>query len=329
MDLQTGRTAINAIFRSAIAHHVQAVKIKYGGGEPTLHFPLVAALHRYALKQANRYGKLLDSVLLSNGVSLTPSMLREMKEIGLRLMISLDGIGEFHDMQRPFASGKGSFHLVASAIDRALRIGVKPDISITVKKDNIRGLPTLLEWLIERDLPFSINLYRENHLSASRNKGKRLQDEDVIAGLKRAYKVIEQHLPRRTLLTSLLDRANLAVPHLRPCSVTRDYLVIDPDGRISSCQMQMEDTITSIQDPDPLAHVRVATHGIQNPIVDEKVECRTCPWRYWCAGGCPLESYRVSGNYGGKSPYCNIYQALFPEVIRLEGLRLLTYSEAS
>jgi len=47
----------------------------------------------------------------------------------------------------------------------------------------------------------------------------------------------------------------------------------------------------------------------------------------WCAGGCPLATYRATGRYDVKSPNCNIYRALFPEALRLEGLRLLKYQD--
>ena len=50
---------------------------------------------------------------------------------------------------------------------------------------------------------------------------------------------------------------------------------------------------------------------------------RDCEWKYFCTGGCPLESYRATGRYDVKSPNCNIYKTIFPEALRLEGLRLL------
>jgi uncharacterized protein len=59
--------------------------------------------------------------------------------------------------------------------------------------------------------------------------------------------------------------------------------------------------------------------------VEEKEGCRTCDWRYWCTGGCPLLTYRATGRSDIKSPNCNIYKALFPEALRLEALRLLKY----
>jgi uncharacterized protein len=120
--------------------------------------------------------------------------------------------------------------------------------------------------------------------------------------------------------------ANFAAPHLRRCSVGQSYLVIDPFGRISKCQMQMDRPVTTVQAADPLAEVQVDREGIQNLVVDDKEECRECQWKYWCAGGCPLETYRAAGRYDVKSPHCRIYKALYPEVLRLEGLRLLKYA---
>jgi uncharacterized protein len=91
--------------------------------------------------------------------------------------------------------------------------------------------------------------------------------------------------------------------------------------------MVMTQTVTDYNDPDPLATVRGSTTGLQNPKVDEKEECSKCEWRYWCTGGCPLQAYRATGRYDVKSPNCNIYKALYPEVVRLEGLRLLKYAK--
>jgi uncharacterized protein len=59
--------------------------------------------------------------------------------------------------------------------------------------------------------------------------------------------------------------------------------------------------------------------------VDKKEGCRTCTWRYWCGGGCPLVTYRMTGRNDIRSPNCAIYKALFPDAVRLEALRLLTY----
>lgn len=326
MDIQTGRAVIDAVFRSAMLHNFPTIKLKYGGGEPTLNLPLIITLHRYATELAEQCGVILDGVVLSNGVGLTDTKIETLLAHNLRLMISLDGIGEPHNSQRIFPNGSGTFQAVSHSVEYALRGGLTPDISITVSGRNIDGLPKLMAWVLERDLPFSLNFYRENTLSASETD-LRFEDGRVIAGMLAAYRIIEARLPRRSLLASLLDRVNLAAPHLRPCGVAHNYLVFDCQGRIAKCQMDITNTVTDIYDPDPLTHILENKDGVQNPSVDEIAECEKCPWRYWCAGGCPLQSNRNSERYDAKSPYCNIYRVLLPHIIRLEGLRLLKYAE--
>lgn len=326
MSPDTGRAAIDAVFRSALAHNHRAVKLKYAGGEPLLVFPRVRKLHKYAQKLARRSGLEIDGVVLSNGTLLTPEMVEAMQALDLRLMISLDGLGEFHNCQRHFADGHGSFESVARSIDLALSHGIVPEISVTISGRNAVGLPELMSWILERDLPFSLNFYRKNDLSAPR-ADLQLEEARIIEGMLAAYAVIENNLPHRSLLAALIDRANLATPHLRTCAVGQNYLVFDTQGRVAKCQMDMGTTITDCNDPDPLSTVRASSSGIRSLKVGEKDECKECKWRYWCAGGCPLMAYRETGRYEAKSPNCEIYKALFPEVIRLEGLRLLKYAD--
>jgi uncharacterized protein len=255
---------------------------------------------------------------------LTKQITETMKSLGLRLMISLDGLGAFHDRQRCYADGRGSFANVEQAIDLALKHKLIPDISITVTARNAEGLPELIAWILARDLPFSLNFYRENDFSATHN-GLKLAEEKIIIGMLAAFKVIETNLPRRSLLASLVDRANLSVPHLHTCGAGHSYLVFDHLGQIAKCQMQIDQPVTTAQAADPLAIIRDDKITVQNISVKEKEGCRDCEWKYWCTGGCPLATYRATGRYDVKSPNCNIYKSLYPEAVRLEGLRLLKY----
>jgi uncharacterized protein len=326
MPLETGRAAIETTFRSALNHDYRQVKFKYAGGEPLLRFEVVAALHRYARTLAKLHKIGLDGVVLSNGTLLTSRIADCIRSLDLRLMISLDGLNEFHNCQRAYADGRGTFDAVSKAIDRVVSHGIIPDISITVSGRNIEGLPELVGWVLDKNLPFSLNFYRECELASS-EIGLELEEEKLVEGMLSAYKVIEANLPRRSLLASLVDRANFAVPHLQTCSVGQNYLVFDPQGQVAKCQMDIDTIITDVHDPDPLARIRETSKGIQNVSVEEKEECCECQWQYWCTGGCPLLTYRVTGRYDLKSPNCNIYKSLYPEVLRLEGLRLLQFSQ--
>lgn len=324
MALETGRAAIDAIFRSARKHGYQQVKVKYAGGEPLLRFPLLLQLQHYAQKIAAQHNIRLDGIILSNGALLTASMAQQMRAAGLRLMISLDEL-EHAGSQRCYPDGRGAAADAQRGIELALEAGIIPEISITISGQNIKHLPQLLQWVLGRNLPFGLNFYRE-HDRCNRQHDLALDTPAFIEGMLAAYKVIEANLPQRSLLASLLDRANLSAPHERPCNAGQHYLVIDTQGRIAACQMQMDQPVTSIYAEDPLEQIHHSCTGLQNPAVDQKSECAACAWKYWCAGGCPLLAVRATGRSDAPSPYCEIYKTLFPEVIRLEGLRLLAYS---
>jgi uncharacterized protein len=324
MELGRGRQAVDAVFRSAVAHGFRRVKIKYTGGEATLNFALVPALHDYARRLAEGHGLELEGVVLSNGVRMTDQMIAELRTRGLRLMISLDGVGATHDAQRCFAGGRGSFAHVERTLDRLMAHGLRPTISITVSRRNLAGLAETVSYVLDRDLPFALNFYRENECSAAVDLA--YGDEQLIAAMKCAFAVIEMRLPSYSLLGALVDRARLDVPHDRPCGVGTSYLVIDQHGGVAKCQMEIGQVVTDVSAADPLRLVREDAIGVQNYAVEEKEGCRECAWRFWCAGGCPALTYRVTGRFDVKSPNCRVYKALFPAVLRLEGLRLLKYS---
>lgn len=324
MSSATGREAVDAIVRSARLHGYRALKLKYAGGEAALNFPLIEELHIYAQKQAAAYNLRLDEVVLSNGVGLARARLELVRDLGIRLMISLDGLAEVHDRQRVFANGRGSFRAVAHTIERALTIGLVPDISVTITGQTASGAANLVAWLLERDLPFSINFYRENDCSAGFAE-LQLDQQHILAGMRAALQVIEARLPLRSLLGSLVDRGNLNGPHTRPCGAGHDYMVIDQRGGIAKCQMEIERPVTSIAAPDPLGLIRADMIGVRNIPVQQKQGCRDCEWQLWCVGGCPVATFRATGRYDVQSPNCAIYKALYPDVVRLEGLRVLRY----
>lgn len=325
MELAHGKMAVDAALRSAVTHNFTRLKLKYAGGEATLNMQTVLALHAYARERCDEMGLELDGVVLSNGVSLPASMIAAIKGSGLRMMISLDGVGTVHDAQRPTVRGGSSFHYVERTLDALAKAEVIPTISITLTSRNLHGLADTVRYVLDRELPFTLNFYRDNECAGS-FADLQYEEQAIIDAMLEAFAVIEENLPRYSLLGAILDRARLDVAHDRPCGVGESYMVIDQNGQVAKCQMEIEQTLTDIHAQDPLGVIRADSIMLQNPTVDEKEGCKTCQWRYWCAGGCPALTYRATGRFDVKSPNCNIYQALFPAVLRLEGLRILKYA---
>ncbi|WP_220207212.1 radical SAM/SPASM domain-containing protein [Reticulibacter mediterranei] len=325
MQEDTARQAVDAIFRSAVKHRFKRVRLHYAGGEASLQANHVFEIHDYALSQAQRHRLNLTARMLSNGVYIASHVIEQLRNRKIDVMISLDGIGEYHDRQRPLAGGRGSFTRVDRTISRLLEHGVFPSISVTVSSRNLVGIPMLVRYLIERNLPFSLNYYRENNLSVH-HADLHLDEERMIVGMREAFAVIAEHLPRYSLLNSLIDKANLQSKHNHTCGVGHNYMAISQRGEVAKCHMEMKRTVTTVAEDDPLQFIRDDREGVQGLSVDEKEGCRDCIWRYWCTGGCPALTYRMTGRYDIQSPNCHIYQALFPDVLQLEALRLLTYT---
>lgn len=319
MSLETGKAAIHAAFRSALAEGFSKVTFKYAGGEPTLQLETVFQLHKYAQEVAAQHCTEMEAVILSNGVSLDLDSLVKIKDVGMQLMISLDGLGDIHDTQRPFLGGQGSFNKVWKTLEQALEIGLDPFISITVTDESAAGLPDLVDQLLPLGVPFNLNFARPVM------PGKLPDNHKMIAGLMEAFKRIEANLPEYSLMGSLLDRAFFSAPHLRPCSVGETYMIVDHDGKVAGCQMTIDQAVTDIEMDNPLLALKMF-ESRKNPSVEEKEGCRQCEWKYMCAGGCPLTAYHATGRYDVASPFCEVYKTIYPELLRLEGLRILKLS---
>ena len=239
MEQETSRRAVDAIIRSAVRHGYQHLHLKYAGGEATLQMPQVMVTHDYAQHLAQEHHLHLSASLLSNGTIMTQRMIEQLKVRRIHVMISLDGIGAVHDGQRPFLNGtKGSFALVDRTISRLLAHALRPSINVTVSQRNIADLPTLLSYILERDLHFSLSYYRENDCSASMTD-LQFSEAQMIEGMRAAFTSIEQHLPKRRIVDSLIDKGDMRAPHHYTCGMGRNYLVINERGEVAKCQADL------------------------------------------------------------------------------------------
>ncbi len=318
MSEAVGLATLEGLVHSARQGGFRALKLKYAGGEATLHFEMIQSLHRQAQRLCKQAGLALQAVVLSNGAPLTPAQVDWMLAQDVRMMISLDGVGDAHDRQRPSLDGGSAFDALQHGVDDLLLPrGLRPQICVTVTGCNADDAAAAVRWALARRLAVSLNFYRQ---SAGAAADLALDEQRIIAGMRAAYAVFEEYLPEQPFLGGLLDRFQPQA-HLQTCGVGRSYVVVDHQGRVGQCQMQLHHAQALGDDADWLAHT--AAGPIHNLAVDAKTGCRTCAFRYRCTGGCPLETFHAYGRFDSPSPNCRIYKALYPEALRLEGLRLL------
>lgn len=323
MSLKTAETAIKKTFAAAVKHGLKQITFKFSGGEPLLELAKICWLVPPARKLAEKNKLEVDFVILTNGTLITEKIAKVLKRLRLRAAVSLDGLGTYHDAQRELVNGKGSSILVKRGIMNLKKARVPFNVSITITHRNVKHIPNLTRYLLKHQIPFNFNFYREN---VQAETGLQATDKELIENLKKAYRLIYDTPPRYRLIDGLLDRVSFKKPRLFACGMGRNYLVIRQDGQIVSCQMTMEHPIGSIEDQDLMATVRQGNFvKPKNLTVEDKIPCKTCQWKYLCAGGCPLLTFSKKKTYIVNSPYCSVYRALIPELLRLEAKRLIVY----
>jgi uncharacterized protein len=325
MSDEVGQAAIETIFSEASKHDFTKVQIKYAGGEPSQNLDVVEVLHQLAVEKAQQQGLELDEVILSSGV-MTKQARQKMVKMGIRTVISIDAVGEEHNLQRPSLSGHPTVQTSQECLLDLKNAGLEVFVSVTVTRQSAATLIQLINFLLEINVPFTLNFARDNE-QFHEKESLLPQNDQLVKTMKEVVAYFAKNPPKSSLLGSLLDRVNFFEPHLHTCGAGKNYLVIDHKGQISKCQQTMLLPITSIFEADPLIKIISSSLGIENPSVDSKKSCNSCEYRYWCTGGCPALTTQIYGEADVQSPFCDVYKALIPEVIRLEGKRLLKYGQ--
>jgi uncharacterized protein len=316
MELETGLQAVDRLFALAKQHGHPEVKIKYAGGEPTMNWDLIPALHQQAKMQAHETGLKLTEVLITNATLLNHERLQFIKDENFRLSISLDGFGAGHDRQRPVRNGNPTFERVFQSIHLALKMGLSPFLIITITRLNLDEVPALVAFALEHRLRLNLNFYRPH----SANDPLVPDNTELTLTLRKAMKVIESNLPDYNFMEGLIDRSNFVAPHQHVCGAGRNYLSIDIDGSVLPCHMLTGYNLPGI----PLQMLESPRFdNFPNPKIDHRNGCNICEWRYWCGGGCPVHTQSIMGTSNVSSPYCSVYKAVYPELVRLQALQLI------
>jgi uncharacterized protein len=323
MELETGLKAIQRLFDLAGQDGYRQVKVKYAGGEPTLNWGLVLALHQKGMELHTQTGIQFEEILVTNATALSRSRLQFMQDSNIHLSVSLDGFGDGHDRQRPMVNGGKSFKRVLKSLQLALEMDISPFLTMTLTSLNLSDLPAVTNFAIENNLYLNMNFYRPHQL----NDPLAPEHEALIESVLKAFDVIKANPPKYRLIDGLMDRSNFGFGHQHTCGAGLNYLSVDTDGRVLPCHMltgQNNDELSQL-----LETVHPAFGAFENPRVDARVGCATCEWRYWCTGGCPILTHTTQGTVNAPSPYCDVYKALYPELLRLESARLLKYGDGS
>lgn len=292
MDRDAALGALDLLFRDVGPG--ERVSLAFLGGEPLVGRALLRECTERAAELAARRGIRATFSVTTNGTLLEPSDGEFFERHGFAVTISVDGIGEVHDRQRPLRGGQGSYARLLERVRPLLAAQRRMQVSarVTVTPGNLRLRETLDELL---SLGFhSVGFSPMLHAPSGDHEMDRAALGEMLA------QMIDcgEEFVRRTIAGERYAFANLATalqelhkgthrPY--PCGAGAGYLGVAADGELYACHRFVEDPEGRMGDVrggvDPAAQERwlAARH------VHTQSPCASCWARYLCGGGCHHE----------------------------------------
>ena len=277
------------------------------GGEPLLREDLFELLELMRQKQ-------LDVHLITNGMLLTPELLTALKQLGIKVMISIDGATpETYEAIRIGAN----FERVVQAARDCFREGLLEAINFTVMKRNYLEIPGILELAasigVKRVTFIGLKAcedYRDELPSAQEYK------EAIKLACQTALKVgvefffdepffwatvREMNLPSQVPAES----TGILFPSTTAC-IFGEYLFIEPNGKVKPCSFAP--MVLGDVNEKPLDEIwnDTLSSPLINQLKDPKTRtgsCQSCQYLEDCKG-CRSRTFALTGDWFAADPCC-------------------------
>ena len=270
----------------------------------------------------------LDISVTTNGYELEHfiDLIKEFKISSIQ--ITVDGLKEIHDSQRPFASGGGSYDKIMSNIGLALENKIKVSVRTNVTARNISELKTLIDDFKSRGFIGNPNF--RYYFKAVEDHTNTITDEDVLNELIRIGKTPEEAILFESAysyayrgFSSWLGKNSF--PQLKPkyCGSESGMYVIDPFGNIYPCWDVVGkngEEIGFVEGGKFMYNFNLAKWHTRTS--DRMPKCSKCPYLMLCGGGCAKAGVKAL-----MEGCCDDFQKRFEFIAPVVIQKLLTHTE--
>lgn len=291
--------------------------ISFFGGEPLLNWELI----KYAVPKFKADPRLHSLMIISNGLELTEERVKYIKENGLGMSISFDGL--WNDKNRPTASGKPSLQ---SYLDK------KDIISSVANCSKCMVSPQNLDTLVENHIFFTQNygftspdfsLVRDNIWS---KEDLEKYDQEIV---KLANHVIDRIKQGHFEFNGLFGLYILDLIYGKKfgkrsfgCFAGLNGVGYDPTGIYYPCARFSSEKHFPLYDANTKTFYKKNIDKFQSDKISNPktfVECKECSLYNYCNAGC-THSQLVNGNMEQAKPIesvCSLFHMTYRESIRI------------
>jgi uncharacterized protein len=306
------------------------VNVAWQGGEPTLmgldFFRRAIALQ----KKHSRPGTRVLHSIQTNGVLLDDEWCAFLAEHGFLVGLSLDGPEAMHDAYRVDKGGKPTFQKVLRALRRLQAHGVAVNVLTTVHAANAERPLEVYRFLRDEARVEHIQLIPivERRMFAGLPVGSEVTERSVAApAFGRFLNAIFDEWIRRDVgrvFVQMFDVALAAWAGLPPslcvfAPTCGDALALEHNGDLYSCD-HFVDPVHRLGNIGERSMAEMVSSEAQRAFGRAKrdtlpLQCRECPVRFACNGGCPKDRFLFAKNGDPHLNYlCEGYLAFFEHV---------------
>ena len=275
------------------------VDIAFFGGEPLIELALLERTARRAKTLATRLDRPLRMSVTTNGTLLDEERFATLRELGVRVALSLDGVLDAQDAGRRRLGGQSSH---AAAVRAAKMIAAHGDLEVisVITPQTVRLLPKSIAFLLSLGAK---NVVLNPDYGSQWTRSDLEAWENALEEVSRIWSTVRDD-GRGDVSMPLFDDPILASlkgglePFDRCLSEQRTKLAVAPSGRIYPCDRLVGD------DRDPrfvIGHVddfTLARARSSLPVIDgpARGECGECPERSRCGAHCACSNVAETGS---------------------------------
>jgi uncharacterized protein len=292
MPLQTALRSVDLLI--AAADPGSRVNLAFLGGEPLANRTVLRAATEHAVALAQRRDIRVTFSITTNGTLLTEDDAAFFERYGFAVTISLDGLRDVHDRQRPFRNGAGSFDRIMARARPLLAAQRKMQVSVraTVTPGNIR-LRDSLEYFLDMNF-HSVGFSPVLHASSRGQEVSAADLENFLEAMVECGTEFERRVVRDERyafmnIVNALREIHRGTHRPYPCGAGAGYLGVSADGDLAACHRFVGDENGRMGDVAAGIDRAAQQRWLAERHVHNQSPCRDCWARYLCAGGCHHE----------------------------------------
>jgi uncharacterized protein len=302
VDAAVSEKMFNRVVTNLKSGDYDSVGIKWFGAEPLMAYSEILALSDRLIAHCDEHQIKYSAGMITNGLSFKPAVFEKLVERRIKhFQITLDGIGETHDLQRMTKEGKKTFDIIfknivdvssmPEFINNKCAIVVRVNVTSTSAGTVYKLIDRLAHFgvqergvLLDFSPIFDWGGNGANETGLSKEAFAVAEIDWMLYAMKKGFR-FPQVLPRRTTA---------------PCMVVKkDSEVYDVKGNVFPCYefpytpvyQKPEYKIGHLDTIDTERNLNAVTKNWFDDIRGDVAPCKSCNLFPVCGGGCPKQWY--------------------------------------